>query len=203
MKTGHLKLLVLVSITILILFTATSAINLEQKVTVLPLRPTEPSLISELNQPGLSTGFSRIGYLNLTAHGQTASIFYVFYGFHNLTVINATNAHKLQSNPIDLQIYKVNQSFGQPFNNTAISISDFKISSSIAVQEPPLLVGALPNIGMHIYCSSWYNYDDLLLHKGLHSFYLNFTITPYAEMYSYNFPGHALGVSLEWNVTVN
>lgn len=181
---------------------STMVINSRQSVVSLATETNEVHFLEEVNEHGNLSGYSELGYLNLTSHGSNVSYFYALSGFYNDPIINQTNIASLKNNPVSLLLYKVYQNVRGPFDNTTLQISNVNLRANhyFPVMTPGIFANG--NLGLVIGVRYWADYSYLLLNPGNYTFYLNFTATAYSSIGPFNFPGYAQSFSVNWKVVV-
>ncbi|MHB8396073.1 MAG: hypothetical protein ACYDAZ_01930 [Thermoplasmataceae archaeon] len=185
--------------------------NVDQPVYYLkndPLAATYQNYV--VNSTGGHVNYTRFGYINLSSDGCTQSYRYFLIGFRlGFTVINNTTLPYLQIAPVWLYVVKVSQILAWPYNSTSISVSAISITSPQGM--PPMSLqqsissgpsNSHGSVGFDIGNLIWPFYNSLLEYPGFHNFYLNFTLTPYADLGPFKFSGNPVQMSLEWNNTI-
>jgi hypothetical protein len=187
---------------VVVLFSSVLIANVDQQVITLPSVPKEPSIIEQANHSKYTYGYNDAFYLNLSAHGSRATYFVVLIGMRNLPVVNSSDISQLLFNPIQVNIYKVNQELQPQASNSSFQISQVSLTSPQTFPLIDLMVVPLAKIGVSITEPTWSYFQQFLYYPEVHYFYLNFTITPYENVGPFVFAGVPQAVTLNWTTTV-
>ncbi len=222
---NHKRTLTVIVILVIagIIITPFSIINISQPVIQPKVDPSAYTFPSEYYSstnfeggPGSYYNYTETGYWNLSAHGCIQTYRYFFEAFHipQITIIDNRTVQFLSYWPFDFWMILANQSINSPFTSTSIAVNNISVSYILGIKDPmttKVLAGSgIPHLyhgfmnttGIEIEGLSWAMPEWLLQFPGTHVFYLNFTLTPYADIGPFKFSGGRVHISLEWNATV-
>lgn len=220
---NHKRALTVIVILVIagIIITPLSIINISQQVIQPEVDPNAYIYPSDYYvSPGFEGGgvyynYTETGYWNLSAHGciQTYRYFFEAFRIPQITVIDNRTVQFLSYAPFDFWMILANQSISFPYTSTSIAVNNISVSTSMGSQDTmttqvvsgngiPHLYRLMNTTGIEIEGLVWAKSEYIVDYPGFHTFYLNFTLTPYAEMGPFKFSGDTVHMSLEWNATV-
>lgn len=221
---NHKRALTVIVILVIagIIITPFSIINIGQPVIQPKVDPNAYAIPTEYYSstnfeggPGAYYNYTETGYWNLSAHGciQTYRYFFEAFRIPQITVIDNRTVQFLSYAPFDFWMILANQSIIFPYTSTSIAVNNISVSTPMGGQDTmttkvvsgsgiPHLYRLMNTTGIEIEGLVWAKSEYIVDYPGFHTFYLNFTLTPYADIGPFKFSGGTVHTSLEWKATV-
>lgn len=159
----------------------------------------KPLNLSEFSSiPGANTHNMEVGVFNFTVHGTVQTYTYFFQPMKgDYKVTNTSYIFPI----IVFYAIKLNQHLSGIYDNTSILVKDYSVESQQGLPPINFTGVSYDKSGFALDANGEYTYN-FLSSPGIHYFYFNFTIVPYANYGPFKVSGSPQLFSFEWNITV-
>lgn len=150
----------------------------------------------------------KIGYINTTAHGCTATYEYAFLPTGGVTKLYFNGTQNVFHLVNIFQIVLINKTVSKPYTDMTFRVDLISIASPQGIAGGVKMSPSIDGSGyswagnVHTAPTSGDIYSALSGYPGFHNMYFNFTLTPFAQYGPLKISGKSVHISIEWNITV-